>query len=93
MEEIREKVEKWESVCAALPGVTDRMVALNDLHNRAVTFGQTLQQLEAMQKTIGGNLTTQSTLVTRVEATLADNLNTIVANCKALDDRIAKLKK
>ena len=91
--EIHEKVEKWESVCATLPNIADRMVTLNDLHNRAVTFAQTLQQLEAMQKTIAGNLTTQSTLVSRVEANLADNLETIGKNCKALDERISKLKK
>ena len=93
IEEIHGQVEKWESVCVTLPNITDRMATLNDLHNRAVTFSQTLQQLEAMQKTISGNLTTQSSLVTAVEATLADNLETIGKNCKALDERIAKLKK
>jgi len=93
IEEIHGKVEKWESVCATLPNIADRMVTLNDLHNRAVTFSQTLQQLEAMQKTIAGNLTTQSTLVTQVGATLAGNLETINKNCKALDERISKLKK
>lgn len=92
IEEIHGQVEKWESVCSTLPNIADRMATLNDLHNRAVTFSQTLQQLEAMQKTISGNLTTQSTLVTAVEATLAENLDVIGKNCKALDARIAKLK-
>ena len=93
IEEIHGQVEKWESVCANLPNIADRMATLNDLHNRAVTFSQTLQQLEAMQKTISGNLTTQSSLVATVEATLAENLETIGKNCKALDERIVKLKK
>lgn len=93
IEEIHGQMEKWESVCATLPNIADRMATLNDLHNRASTFSQTLQQLEAMQKTISGNLSTQSSLVNTVEATLAENLETIGKNCKALDERIAKLKK
>lgn len=91
--EIHALMGKWERVCGTLPNITDRMVALNDLHNQALTFGQTLAQVEAMQKTIGGNLTTQTQMVAKVEATLATNLETIRKNCAALDERMRALQK
>jgi len=93
IKEIHEKVIKWESVCSSLPAINDRLISLSDLHEKSISFASNIQQLEAMQKTISGNLSTQSELVEKVEATLAGNLETIVENCKSLDERITNLKK
>jgi len=93
IKEIHEKVIKWESVCSSLPAINDRLISLSDLHEKSISFASNIQQLEAMQKTISGNLSTQSVLVGKVEATLAGNLETIVENCKSLDERITNLKK
>jgi len=93
IKEIHEKVIKWESVCSSLPAINDRLISLSDLHEKSISFASNIQQLEAMQKTISGNLFTQSIQVGKVEATLAGNLETIVENCKSLDERITNLKK
>ncbi|XP_004068730.1 dynactin subunit 2 isoform X3 [Oryzias latipes] len=86
-------VQKWDAVSTSIPQVVQRLVAVKELHEQAMQFGQLLTHLDTTQHMINNSLKDNSTLLTQVQKTMKENLVAIEENFAALDQRMKKLSK
>ncbi|XP_028303339.1 dynactin subunit 2 isoform X2 [Gouania willdenowi] len=86
-------VQKWDSVSSSVPQVVQRLVAVKELHEQAMQFGQLLTHLDTTQQMINNSLKDNNTLLTQVQQTMKENLVAIEENFSALDQRMKKLSK
>ncbi|KAL2091444.1 hypothetical protein ACEWY4_013707 [Coilia grayii] len=86
-------VQKWDAMATSLPQVVQRLIAVKELHEQAMQFGQLLTHLDTTQQMINNSLKDNSTLLTQVQETMKDNLKSVEENFSALDQRMKKLSK
>ncbi|MEQ2272519.1 Dynactin subunit 2 [Xenotaenia resolanae] len=86
-------VQKWDAVSTSVPQVVQRLVAVKELHEQAMQFGQLLTHLDTTQQMINNSLKDNSSLLTQVQQTMKENLVAIEENFAALDQRMKKLSK
>uniref|UniRef100_M4AU08 Dynactin 2 (p50) n=1 Tax=Xiphophorus maculatus TaxID=8083 RepID=M4AU08_XIPMA len=86
-------VQKWDAVSTSVPQVVQRLVAVKELHEQAMQFGQLLTHLDTTQQTINNSLKDNNTLLTQVQQTMKENLLAIEENFAALDQRMKKISK
>lgn len=86
-------VQKWDAMSTAVPQVVQRLVAVKELHEQAMQFGQLLTHLDTTQQMINNSLKDNNTLLTQVQHTMKENLGAIEENFAALDDRMKKFSK
>ncbi|XP_048450027.1 dynactin subunit 2-like [Rhincodon typus] len=84
-------VQQWDSTASTLPQVVDRLVAVKDLHEQAMQFGQLLTHLDTTQQVIAGTLKDNTSLLTQVQTTMKTNLALVQENFVSLDARLKKL--
>ncbi|CAL8340170.1 unnamed protein product [Merluccius merluccius] len=86
-------VQKWDGMAASVPQVVQRLVAVKELHEQAMQFGQLLTHLDTTQQMINSSVKDNSTLLTQVQQTMTENLKAVEENFSSLDDRMKKLSK
>uniref|UniRef100_A0A8C7ZVE8 Dynactin 2 (p50) n=1 Tax=Oryzias sinensis TaxID=183150 RepID=A0A8C7ZVE8_9TELE len=101
-------VQKWDAVSTSIPQVVQRLVAVKELHEQAMQFGQLLTHLDTTHLTqesfdtlfffFGGffppiSLVLLVRLLFQVQKTMKENLVAIEENFAALDQRMKKLSK
>uniref|UniRef100_A0A7N6A003 Dynactin subunit 2 n=1 Tax=Anabas testudineus TaxID=64144 RepID=A0A7N6A003_ANATE len=86
-------VQKWDAMSTSIPQVVQRLVAVKELHEQAMQFGQLLTHLDTTQQMINNSLKDNNSLLTQVQQTMKENLVAIEENFAALDQRMKKLSK
>uniref|UniRef100_A0AAR2JV00 Dynactin subunit 2 n=1 Tax=Pygocentrus nattereri TaxID=42514 RepID=A0AAR2JV00_PYGNA len=86
-------VQKWDAMATSLPQVVQRLIAVKELHEQAMQFGQLLTHLDTTQQMINNALKDNSTLLTQVQQTMKENLVSVEENFAALEQRMKKLSK
>ncbi|XP_059426334.1 dynactin subunit 2 isoform X2 [Carassius carassius] len=86
-------VQKWDAMATSLPQLVQRLLAVRELHEQAMQFGQLLTHLDTTQQMITNSLKDNSTLLTQVQQTMKENLLSVEENFSALDQRMKKLSK
>uniref|UniRef100_A0A3Q3LLF8 Dynactin 2 (p50) n=1 Tax=Mastacembelus armatus TaxID=205130 RepID=A0A3Q3LLF8_9TELE len=86
-------VQKWDAMATSIPQVVQRLVAVKELHEQAMQFGQLLTHLDTTQQMINNSLKDNNSLLTQVQQTMKENLVAIEENFAALDQRMKKLSK
>ncbi|KAJ8400768.1 hypothetical protein AAFF_G00391220 [Aldrovandia affinis] len=86
-------VQKWDSMATTLPQVVQRLIAVKELHEQAMQFGQLLTHLDTTQQMINNSLKDNTTLLSQVQHTMKENLHAVEENSAVLDQRIKKLSK
>ncbi|XP_052456380.1 dynactin subunit 2-like [Carassius gibelio] len=86
-------VQKWDAMATSLPQLVQRLLAVRELHEQAMQFGQLLTHLDTTQQMINNSLKDNSTLLTQVQQTMKENLLSVEENFSALDQRMKKLSK
>lgn len=86
-------VQKWDAMATSLPQVVQRLIAVKELHEQAMQFGQLLTHLDTTQQMINNSLKDNSTLLTQVQQTMKENLKAVEENFSALDQRMKKVSK
>uniref|UniRef100_A0A4W4F2T4 Dynactin subunit 2 n=1 Tax=Electrophorus electricus TaxID=8005 RepID=A0A4W4F2T4_ELEEL len=79
-------VQKWDAMATSLPQVVQRLIAVKELHEQAMQFGQLLTHLDTTQQMINNHLYF-------VQQTMKENLVSVEDNFAALDQRMKKLSK
>lgn len=91
VKELYEIGKKCDSMATAVPGVIERLLALKTLHEQGADFGRTLTQLESTQGQLATSVADETAMLTKVEASLKENLAKLEANFKAVDARMEAL--
>ncbi|KAI7808199.1 dynactin subunit 2 [Triplophysa rosa] len=86
-------VQKWDAMATSLPQVVQRLMAVKELHEQAMQFGQLLTHLDTTQQMINNSLKDNTTLLTQVQQTMKENLVAVEENFATLDQRMKKLSK
>uniref|UniRef100_UPI0037E98DFB dynactin subunit 2 n=1 Tax=Semicossyphus pulcher TaxID=241346 RepID=UPI0037E98DFB len=86
-------VQKWDAMSTSIPQVVQRLVAVKELHEQAMQFGQLLTHLDTTQQMINNSLKDNNTLLSQVQQTMKENLVAVEENFSALDQRMKKLSK
>ncbi|XP_026068719.1 dynactin subunit 2-like isoform X2 [Carassius auratus] len=86
-------VQKWDAMATSLPQLVQRLLAIRELHEQAMQFGQLLTHLDTTQQMINNSLKDNSTLLTQVQQTMKENLLSVEENFSVLDQRMKKLSK
>lgn len=89
--ELYETVHKWESVYSSLPSIINRLETLNDLHQQASDFVQTLNHMDEVQAKIMSSLDSTQASVTEVKNAFMQNIKTIHSNLQSLEKRMGNL--
>ncbi|XP_069509694.1 dynactin subunit 2 isoform X2 [Ambystoma mexicanum] len=91
--QLYEVVQKWDSMSTTLPQVVQRLVAVKQLHEQAMQFGQLLTHLDTTQQMIANSLKDNSNALELVQSTMKENLAAVGDNFANMDSRINKLVK
>jgi len=83
--------KKWEMTAEGLPQLVDRLVSLQDLHEQALQFSQTLASLDASQQEVKSNLSHQGDMHKQLQESLKENNKIIQENIKTIDKRLKAL--
>ncbi|MBN3296171.1 DCTN2 protein, partial [Amia calva] len=86
-------IQKWDSMATSLPQVVQRLIAVRELHEQAMQFGQLLTHLDTTQQMINNSLKDNTTLLSQVQQTMKENLAAVEENFASLDTRMKKLSK
>ncbi|XP_070967941.1 dynactin subunit 2 [Oncorhynchus clarkii lewisi] len=86
-------VQKWDAMATSLPQVVQRLMAVKELHEQAMQFGQLLTHLDTTQQMINNSLKDNGTLLSQVQTTMKENLLSVGENFAALDQRMKTLNK
>lgn len=86
-------VQKWDAMATSLPQVVQRLMAVKELHEQAMQFGQLLTHLDTTQQMINNSLKDNTTLLTQVQQTMKENLVAVEENFAALDQRMKNISK
>ncbi|XP_067170114.1 dynactin subunit 2 [Apteryx mantelli] len=91
--QIYETVQRWGPMASTLPDVVQRLVALKELHEQAMQFGQLLTHLDTTQQVMASALKDNATLLAQVQKTMKENLAVVEDNFAAIDARVKQLAK
>lgn len=84
-------VQKWDAMASCVPQVLQRLLAVRELHEQAMQFGQLLTHLDTTQQMINNSLKDNSTLLSQVQHTMKENLLSVEENFSTLDQRMKTL--
>uniref|UniRef100_A0A8D0A2H1 Dynactin 2 (p50) n=1 Tax=Sander lucioperca TaxID=283035 RepID=A0A8D0A2H1_SANLU len=77
-------VQKWDAVSTSVPQVVQRLVAVKELHEQAMQFGQLLTHLDTTQQMINNSLKDNNTLLT--QSAMRQDMQTVAA-CNVFSHR------
>ncbi|XP_064354760.1 dynactin subunit 2 [Dromaius novaehollandiae] len=80
-------------MASTLPDVVQRLLALKELHEQAMQFGQLLTHLDTTQQVMAGALKDNAALLAQVQKTMKENLAVVEDNFAAIDARVKQLAK
>ncbi|XP_070794084.1 dynactin subunit 2 [Pituophis catenifer annectens] len=86
-------VQEWSPLASTLPEVVQRLVAVRQLHEQAMQFGQLLTHLDTTQQMIANSLKDNVTLLTQVQKAMKENLSAVEDNFTSINSRVQKLAK
>uniref|UniRef100_A0A8C5N3D8 Dynactin subunit 2 n=1 Tax=Leptobrachium leishanense TaxID=445787 RepID=A0A8C5N3D8_9ANUR len=86
-------VQKWDTMSSTLPQVVQRLMALKQLHEQAMQFGQLLTHLDTTQQMIANSLKDNISALAMVQKAMKENLATVEDNFASITGRIKKLGK
>lgn len=89
--ELYEIAKRTEPITQVLPGILDRMQALESLHKYATNFTKIIAELEATQNGITSGIANNKTLLQGVQEAFAQNLENVNKEVAKLDERITAL--
>jgi small-conductance mechanosensitive channel len=87
--ELHAQLIQLEGVSEHLPALTQRLQQLAHLHVSAANFSSRLTQSEECLVNLQGSLTSLTTSVTKIEQGVVENMLTMDANLKKLEERLA----
>lgn len=90
--DLYEMMSKWDNVATQLPALVSRLVALRSLHEDGSRFANSLSALDREQQSITALLKDNSEVLKTVDASFKENLATIQANVKMLDERFTAIQ-
>eukprot|EP01038_Epipyxis_sp_PR26KG_P014970 gene14970-20139_t len=93
VEELYEKVQKVEAIAEDLPNLVVRFKTLEGVHLAASNFASRLLNMEEEIKVLSGDLVSNKDVLASITTGLTENMATMQANIKRVDDRILKLSK
>uniref|UniRef100_A0A673G7C9 Dynactin subunit 2 n=1 Tax=Sinocyclocheilus rhinocerous TaxID=307959 RepID=A0A673G7C9_9TELE len=73
-------VQKWDAMASCLPQLLQRLLAVRELHEQAMQFGQLLTHLDTTQQMINSSLKDNSSLLSQVQQTMKENLLAVEEN-------------
>jgi len=85
-------MQRWEGAAKELPGVVARLRSLQSLHVEGASMVETMRSMEKQHSDMTAKLGTEMSQLESVESTLKGNVDTISANMKSLEERIAAVK-
>jgi hypothetical protein len=85
-------MSRWDGVATQLPALVSRLVALRALHEDGARFATQLATLDREQQAITALLRDNSELLATLGGSFKENMATIVANVKLLDERFAAIQ-
>uniref|UniRef100_A0A4W3JUA4 Dynactin 2 (p50) n=1 Tax=Callorhinchus milii TaxID=7868 RepID=A0A4W3JUA4_CALMI len=91
--QLYELVQKWDAMATTLPQVVQRLVAVKELHEQAMQFGQLLTHLDSTQQMITGTLKENTSLLSQVQNTMKENLSVIEGNFVGIEARMKTITK
>ncbi|CAB4061437.1 DCTN2 [Lepeophtheirus salmonis] len=91
--ELYDLVQKNQSIATSLPGIVDRLEALESLHNEALQFNKALSQLDAVQEKLVASLGNNKKLLEETQSKINNNMGTIQSNFTSVEQRLEKLNK
>nr|XP_028577140.1 dynactin subunit 2 isoform X2 [Podarcis muralis] len=91
--QLYDTVQRWSPLASSLPEVVQRLVAVRQLHEQAMQFGQLLTHLDTTQQMISNSLKDNASLLTQVQKTMKENLATVEDNFATINARVQKLAK
>ena len=86
-------VQQWAPVAETIPTLISRMQTLKALHEESALFSQRLFGLESMQEALHKMLQADEKALGNVQKSVAENIETVLANVAAVDQRIAEITK
>lgn len=86
-------IQRWDSVCGALPKVHQRLLDLSVVQDKAANFLKNLQHLETVQESLNSKISETEACQSGLEGMLKSNLETIMANVTELSKRFEALSK
>ena len=87
--ELHAQLIQLEGVSEHLPALTQRLQQLAHLHVSAASFSSRLTQSEDCLANLQGTLASLTTSVAKIEQGMVDNILTMDANLKKLEERLA----
>lgn len=89
--ELHEIAKRTEPITQVLPGILERMQALESLHKYATNFTKVIAELEATQKAIASGIANNKSLLQGVQEAFAQNLENVNKEVAKLEKRISEL--
>ncbi|KAM3845817.1 dynactin subunit 2 [Vipera latastei] len=86
-------VQEWSPLASTLPELVQRLVAVRQLHEQAMQFGQLLTHLDTTQQMVANSLKDNVTLLTQVQKAMKENLAAVEDNFASINSRVQKLAK
>jgi len=90
--DVYEMMNRWDAVATQLPALVSRLVALRALHEDGTRFATSLATLDREQQAITALLRDNSDLLSTLNGSFKENMATITANVKLLDDRFTAIQ-
>jgi len=84
--------KETEPMTQLLPGILERMEALESLHKYATNFTKIIADLEATQLLITNGIAHNKMLLQGVQSSLADNMETMNKEVARLEGRMNTIK-
>ncbi len=92
LDDVMDKINKWNSVANQVPLIVSRLQSLKTAHDDSILFGDTIRRLTTHQTEISSILSSNDTLLNQLKEAFADNMNTIESNVQHMDQRMQALQ-
>ncbi|CAG8440549.1 3459_t:CDS:10 [Ambispora gerdemannii] len=84
-------LDKIDPLISIAPALVNRLKALQQLHNEAAVFNDTIKMLAGEQGKIGDELKSLNDVAGKLEKSLKENDDAIQSNIKVVDERVSDL--
>lgn len=91
IQQLHQQMVELEGLSGYLPSLVERLQQLAGLHVQASSFSSRLSEVEKSAHQIGSTLSVLEETLDKVQTNMVENVQTMEANMKALDDRLNKL--
>jgi len=89
--ELYDLVGKWDQTSCNLPDILERLKAIKSLNEQASAFAHTYEHMQATQTEVRDQLRDQKQVLSKLEESLGQNVQSIQQNCQTLETRITTL--